>query len=106
MEVFSTHDICVEPVLDPQEARRHPHAVARGLFGTHAHPAEGTEFLHQYPNPQLLPDSAPEGPPRPAPTLGQDTRAVLRLAGYSEEAVRALAEAKIIKVGVDGHTAA
>lgn len=97
--VFAGHDVCVEPVLDPAEARAHPHAVARGLFGTHAHPAEGVEFLHQYPNPQLLPASAPQGPPRPAPTLGHDTRAVLRLAGYSDDAIRAMDEAKIIKVG-------
>ena len=99
VSVFAEHDICVEPVLDPAEARVHPHAIARGLFGTHTHPAEGAEFLHQYPNPQLLPNSVPQGPPRPAPTLGQDTRAVLRLAGYSEDAVQAMADARIVKVG-------
>lgn len=96
---FAGHDICVEPVLDPSEAREHPHAVARGFFGTHQHPAEGTEFLHQYPNPQLLPAAPPPTTPRPAPTLGQDTRAVLAAAGYDAARIEALAGAKVIRLG-------
>jgi crotonobetainyl-CoA:carnitine CoA-transferase CaiB-like acyl-CoA transferase len=97
VETFAAHDICVEPVLDPAEARLHPHAIARGLYGTHDHPAEGANFFHFYPNPQLLPEAAPHGAPRPAPTLGQDTRAVLGAAGYSAEEIDALADAGVIR---------
>lgn len=96
---FVAHDLCVEPVLDPAEARQHPHAQARGLYGTHAHPAEGAEFFHQYPNPQLLPAAPPVGPPQPAPTLGQHTRAVLSAAGYSDAEIDALAAARVLALG-------
>src|ERR1700727_2795105 len=34
-EIFGQTDACVAPVLDPGEAPRHPHAIARGAF-THA----------------------------------------------------------------------
>ncbi len=91
-ELLGPHDCCVEPVLEIGEARAHPHAVARGLFGTHAHPAEKTEFLHHYPNPSLLPGAEPPNEPRPAPTLGQDTGTVLRAAGYSDDEIAALIE--------------
>lgn len=83
-------DCCVEPVLDPGEARAHPHAAARGLYGTHVHPTEETEFLHLYPNPSLLPGAEPPADPRPAPTLGQDTGAVLLEAGYTQDEIDAL----------------
>ncbi|MCA9541086.1 MAG: CoA transferase, partial [Myxococcales bacterium] len=71
------------------EARQHAHAEARGLFGTHAHPAEGVEFLHQHPNPKLLPGAEPP-PPSPAPRLGEHTRAVLTEFGAAEDEIAAV----------------
>ena len=64
-------------------------AEARGLFGRHPHPGEGVEFLHQYPNPRLLPGAEPTGVPRPAPGLGQHTRAVLTEFGAPPEQIDA-----------------
>lgn len=94
--LLAPHDVCVEPVLDLDEARASEHAAARGLFGTHDHPAEGATFLHQYPNPGLLPEAGPMPAPRPAPGLGADTRAVLREAGYDDAAIDALIAAKAV----------
>ncbi len=84
---FAEHDVCVEPVLSLEEARRSPHAEARGLYGAHHHPVEGVEFFHQYPNPGLLPGLEPPKTPRPAPRLGEQTRDVLIESGLDPEAV-------------------
>ncbi len=89
-ELLGPADCCVEPVLDPSEARAHPHAAARGLYGTHAHPAEETEFLHLYPNPALLPGAEPPAEPRPAPTMGQHTTEVLLEAGFGQDEIDTL----------------
>ncbi|MCB9549426.1 MAG: CoA transferase [Myxococcales bacterium] len=93
---LADHDVCVEPVLGPEEARVHPHAVARGLFGTHHHPGEGATFLHQFPNPRLLPDHPPPAEVQPAPQLGEHTDAVLRAAGFSEAEVADLRAAGVL----------
>lgn len=92
--LLAEHDVCVEPVLGLDEARRSPHAEARGLFGSHRHPGEGAEFLHQFPNPRLLPGAEPPAEVRPAPQLGQHTRAVLAEFGLSEVEIEALYAAK------------
>lgn len=88
--LLAEHDVCVEPVLSLEEARDSAHARHRGLFGTHRHPVEGVEFFHQYPNPGLLPGLEPPKDPRPAPGLGQHTRAVLIEAGLDADAVAGL----------------
>lgn len=90
VELLAEHDVCVEPVLSLEEARQHPHARHRGLFGSHHHPDEGAEFFHQYPNPALLPGLRPPEKPRPAPRLGQQTRAVLAEAGLDAAAIDGL----------------
>ena len=96
MAILGPADACVEPVLGLQEVRSSAHAQARGLFGTHAHPDEGVEFLHLYPNPSLLPGAEPPADPRPAPGLGQHTEEVLLEAGYTTEDVARLRAAGAI----------
>jgi len=86
VEHLATHDVCVEPVLSLEEARQTEHARARGLFGEHDHPREGARFLHQFPNPRLLPGAEPPNP-IPAPAMGQHTRAVLLEAGVDPQAI-------------------
>jgi alpha-methylacyl-CoA racemase len=47
VEHFEGHDACVAPVLDLDEARRHPHAVSRGMYAERAgvpHPAPAPRF--------------------------------------------------------------
>jgi len=90
VDLLAAHDVCVQPVLSLEEARRTPHARHRGLFGTHAHPAEGVDFLHQFPNPGLLPGLRPPANPRPAPQLGEQTRSVLAEAGLDDNAIERL----------------
>ncbi|MCK6569824.1 CoA transferase [Myxococcota bacterium] len=87
---LAAHDCCVEPVLSLEGARESPHARARGLFGTHAHPGEGATFLHVFPNPALLPGAEPPVDVRPAPRLGEHTRTVLAEAGYTADEITSL----------------
>lgn len=94
VEHLAAYDVCVEPVLTLDEARRSPHAEARGLFGIHHHPREQTDFLHHYPNPRLLPGAEPPSTPRPAPGLGEQTRAVLAEFGLSANEIEAVFTAK------------
>lgn len=88
--LLAKHDVCVEPILSPTEARATPHARARGLFGTHRHPAADAPVLHQFPNPRLLPGAEPPREVRPAPGLGEHTSEILRAAGYDDAAIDAL----------------
>ncbi|MCA9547859.1 MAG: CoA transferase, partial [Myxococcales bacterium] len=86
VQALAQSDVCTEPVLSLDEVRESPQATARGWFGTHRHPGEGAEFLHQYPNPGLLPE-APPPPVAPAPLLGEHTRAVLAELGCAAEEI-------------------
>lgn len=99
VRLLSAHDVCVEPVLDLDEARQTAHAKLRGLFGTHFHPGEGRELLHQFPNPALLPGAEPPRDVRPAPHLGADTREVLTAFGFEPQEIDDLAAAKAIGLG-------
>jgi alpha-methylacyl-CoA racemase len=80
--VFADTDACVTPVLAPDEAARHPHAVARGAFRT----AFGV--LHPSATPRLSRSRAelPEPPPRP----GEHSDAVLTSCGFSAGEISAL----------------
>lgn len=86
--VMEGSDVCFAPVLDMDEARAHPHNVARGTFGPSA-----------------------DGPmPRPAPrfsatptaiapasgAIGDDTGSILRRAGLTTGDIEAAANAGII----------
>jgi alpha-methylacyl-CoA racemase len=73
-ERFEEIDACVEPVLDPVEARSHPQAVRRGC--------DQERFS--------LPFGVNEARPRPSPSLGEHTDELLASIGYSTEEVAAL----------------
>ncbi|MCL4744506.1 MAG: CoA transferase [Burkholderiaceae bacterium] len=75
-------DACFAPVLDPEEAARHPHNVARGVFSTR----DG--MLQADPAPRFS-VSSPERPRR-IPRRGEHTIEVLREAGVDEEQLRGL----------------
>lgn len=70
-------DACFAPVLDPEEAARHPHNVARGVFSTR------DAMLQANPAPRF--SNAPPPRSRPVPQRGEHTREVLRQAGIGAE---------------------
>lgn len=74
-EVFDGTDACVAPVLDLEEAPRHPHNVARGTFfprGDGVQPAPSPRFSR-----------TPPAAPGPAPRRGADGAAALADWGFS-----------------------
>jgi alpha-methylacyl-CoA racemase len=82
MAVFEGSDACVAPVLDWDEAPRHPHLAARGTY-VEAHGA-----VQAAPAPRFGGTPTALGLPPPAP--GQHTQAVLAELGRSAEAVAKL----------------
>lgn len=81
-EIFEGTDACVAPVLDMDEAPRHPHNQARGTF------VEVEGVMQPAPAPRFSrTPGAVQGPP---PALGADADAALRDWGFDEKAVAAL----------------
>jgi alpha-methylacyl-CoA racemase len=81
-ELLEHTDACVAPVLDWQEAPRHPHMAARQVFVEHAgvtQPAPAPRFSR-------TPGSIRRPPPHP----GEHTDEVLRELGLDAESVRRL----------------
>lgn len=77
-EVFRGKDACCVPVLNATEAAMHPHNKKRGSFA----PTPGSDGLFEpVPAPRL--SRTPGHLPRPGPSPGADTRAVLSEFGFS-----------------------
>jgi alpha-methylacyl-CoA racemase len=81
-ELFADSDACVAPVLDPLEAPRHPHNVARGTFSE----AFGTVQPAPAPRFSRTPGAIDRPPPRP----GEHTDEVLAELGLDPDAIAAL----------------
>ena len=77
--LFEGSDACVAPVLDFDEAPGHPQNADRGAY----YEAEGV--IQTAPAPRFS-RSAPTRP-KPPRAVGEDTEALLRDAGYSEEQI-------------------
>ena len=75
-------DACFAPVLDPEEAARHPHNVARGVFATR------DAMLQANPAPRFSKSPPPQA--RSIPKRGEHTREVLCQAGIDEAQLRRL----------------
>ena len=74
-ELMEGTDICFAPVLDLDEAPKHPHNVARDTF------IEVDGVIQPAPAPRFSRTPAPT--PRGAPAIGGDTDAVLNEAGFA-----------------------
>jgi alpha-methylacyl-CoA racemase len=74
-------DVCFAPVLDFEEARSHPHAVARQGF------VQNGEFVHPAPSPRF---SRTPGKAGPIPKTGCDTVTLLRELDYGDADIDAL----------------
>ncbi|MCB1003191.1 MAG: CoA transferase [Acidimicrobiales bacterium] len=85
---FAGNDACVAPVLAPDEAPAHPHAVARSAFLT----------VDGVPQPAPAPrfSATPERVAGPPQHPGADTDAVLAEVGYSPDELTALRDAGAI----------
>ncbi len=85
---FAGHEICFAPVLTMEEARRHPHNVARGTFTT----VEGVEQNAPAPRFSRTPGAIANAPR----TAGADTDTAFRDWGIEENDVAALRAAGVI----------
>ncbi len=84
-EQILTGDVCVEPVLAADELERHPQHRARGVFFD-------VDGLRQTRTPFGRSDGH-----RPPPTLGGDSAAILREAGFSDGDIDRLRQSGITK---------
>ena len=87
-EVFEGSDACVAPVLDLDEAPRHPHNVARGTF------SDAFGVTQPAPAPRL--SRTPGAITTPPPDPGQHTDEVLAEVGFDDAAIAVLRQAGAI----------
>jgi alpha-methylacyl-CoA racemase len=90
---FSGSDACVTPVLDLDEARSHPHALARDAF------YETTDGRVPAPAPRF--ERTPTSVPRPASPAGADTRVALADWGLADDEIEALCDAGVAYASAD-----
>ncbi len=84
LAIFSSVDACVEAVLTLDEVRQHPQHRARDLFFA----IEGREYMRTA--------TATRRSHHAAPALGQHSRDVLRDAGFSDDEIATLTQARAI----------
>mgnify|MGYP001046721954 CR=1 FL=1 len=93
-ELLEGTDVCFAPVLDLDEAPRHPHNRARGSFATVngiTQPAPAPRFTR-----------TPAGPCQPVAVEGAATLAVLHDAGFEADEIRNLLARGIVQQAEDG----
>ena len=81
-------DACIAPVLDMEEAPRHPHNAARGTF------IARDGVVQPAPAPRFSATPAEAG--GPPPLRGEHSEAVLREAGFSATEIAALRDQNAI----------
>ena len=83
LNIFGEMDICVEPVLDLDEALEHPHFTARGMVVDVPVTEDSDETLRQLANPIRMSGSVSQYR-YAGRRLGADTAQVLSEVGYAE----------------------
>lgn len=89
-ELLTGTDACYAPVIDLDEARRHPHLQARGTF------TEVDGSVQPSPAPRF--SATPSGPPRGRRPDAADTRSVLAVLGLEDDRITDLAATGIVEV--------
>ncbi|MBV9842281.1 MAG: CoA transferase [Sphingomonadaceae bacterium] len=87
-EVFAAHDACFAPVMSLDEAKHHPHLVARKTYvevAGHIQPAPAPRF-----------SATPPSPPMPVREPGQDATLVLASIGYSADRISTLVAGGVV----------
>lgn len=88
LDLFAGTDACVTPVLDFDEAREHPHNLARGVFAT------GAGVAQSAPAPRF--SRTPALPPEPPGAIGAESVTVLKECGFSEQDIQAMQDAGVL----------
>lgn len=87
-EIMEYTDVCFAPVLSLDEARAHPHNIARQTFieiGGQTQPAPVPKYSNTI-----------NDKPNPAPKIGQDSQEILAQLGYDDEKINQMRDEKII----------
>jgi len=92
VKVFGEIDVCVEPVLNVNQAAAHPHFIERGMIGE-AVDSEGNS-VRQFNS--ALPFKATTGH-RIGRALGEDTTNILSQLGYDDCAIETLKKTRCVK---------
>lgn len=93
MEILGHDDMCVAPVLEPDEVPRHPHMKERGLFFDCERPSEGS--VPAIATPFKL-SAQSELVHRPPPMLGADTDAILEELGHDRAGIETLKKLGVV----------
>ncbi len=84
METLGHDDMCVAPVLEPEEVRLHHHMSDRGVFFDCGHPGEGA--VPAIATPFKL-SAQGDLEHRPPPALGEDTDMILEELGFDRDEI-------------------
>jgi crotonobetainyl-CoA:carnitine CoA-transferase CaiB-like acyl-CoA transferase len=93
VELLGGQEICFSPVLNIEETLHFPHLQSRGMFQDIE--GEGGKPIPQIGFPMKL-SNTPAAYFIPPPQMGQDTRSVLRKAGFSTEEIKLLEKEGVI----------
>jgi alpha-methylacyl-CoA racemase len=83
------HDCCVESIVESSELADDPHLNARGMFFDQQVAGESLKLFR-------TPVSPRDEIPSPAPAKGADSRTIFAEAGFSDDEIQALVDAKAI----------
>ena len=92
--IFDANGLIWGPVLALHEVAMDPHADAIGLFPEIEHPELGA---YRTVNAPMRFQTADVKPRSPAPTLGADTRGVIKSLGLTDAEIDALVDQKILR---------
>ena len=97
-EIFTRHDIPFGPVMSLEDLVADGHMNDVGFWHEAEHPTEGSLRVPSFP----IRDGGPQGDATPvtgAPVLGEHTRALMRLAGYDDDAIESLERSGAVLAG-------